>query len=91
MADLLHGLLDVLGVVGGDVGVQRLVLPGQRLPVLAPDLAVLHRPLASDDDLGPGLRKTIIHFSKFCYRNNKAEEGSFKSFKSVSHHTRCSS
>ena len=41
LLDLLHGLLHAVQAVGGDVGVQRLVLAGQRLPVLPRDLYLL--------------------------------------------------
>lgn len=51
MSYLLDGLLDAVGVGGGDVGVQRLVLAGQRLAVLAAHLALLHGALAADYDL----------------------------------------
>lgn len=54
-AHLLDGLLDAVGVGGGDVRVQRLVLAWQRLAVLAAHLAFLHRPLAADDNLSARL------------------------------------
>lgn len=66
---LFHGLLDVLGVVGGDVRVQGLVLPGQGLAVLAPYLTLLHRPLASDDDLSPRLGNTRTQYLLSFYYN----------------------
>ena len=55
LLDLVDGLLHGLGVRGGHVGVQRLVLSWQGLSILPSHLPLLHAPLPADDDLGSGV------------------------------------
>lgn len=49
---LFHSLLHIFHGVGGDEGMQRLVLSWQHLAVFPAHLAFLHRTLAPDHDLG---------------------------------------
>lgn len=58
LLDLVHRLLHRLGRARRDERVQRLILAGQRLPIFAAHLALLHRPLATDYDLGA---RVLLH------------------------------
>lgn len=59
-AHLFDGLLDVLHGVGGDQGVEGLILARQHLAVLAAHLALLHGALAADHDLGAALLLDVL-------------------------------
>ena len=71
---LLHGLLDVLHGVGGDQGVQGLVLAGQHLAVLAAHLALLHGALAADHDLGAALLLDVLQGVATWVEKNKTND-----------------
>lgn len=60
LPDPPDGLVDGVRIGGGDVGVQRLVLARQRLPVFPTNLSLFDTALAPDDDLRTGVLLHIL-------------------------------
>lgn len=75
--NLLHRFLHVFHGVGGDQGVQRLVLPRQHLAVFPAHLPLLHGAFPPDHDFGAAFLFDVLQsVAAGNNREGKSEQGS---------------